>query len=105
VTVTITAVYRAAAGAGFDFERYAAHLDLVRERWGDFGLVRAEAYQGIGALGGGEPPVVAIALLHFVTLEAAGAALAGEHFGEVAADIANFTSIVPELQLNAPIGE
>ena len=102
MTVTVSAIYRQQAGAPFDFGHYADHLRLVRDRWGD-GLAGVEAYRGASDAAGGSAPVVAITLLHFESPEAMKAALGGPHLAEIQADIANFTSIQPELQINASL--
>lgn len=103
MSAILTATYRRMGGATFDFDRYGRHLDLVRRRWQGTGLTNVEAYRGTAALGGGDAPVVATAVLRFESAAALEAALGGEHFAEVAADIASFTDIVPELQINVPL--
>ena len=102
---TVSVIYPRSEGATFDYDYYEqTHLPLVAERWRDAGMVDAQALRGVGAPDGGEPPFLAIALIRFESAERLRAAVAGEHAGEIMADIANFTNVRPVLQVNETIG-
>jgi uncharacterized protein (TIGR02118 family) len=102
---TISVIYPRSEGTTFDYDYYEqTHLPLVAERWGDAGLVGAEALRGVSAPDGSEAPFFAIALLRFESMDRFRAAVSGEHAGEIMGDIINFTNVQPSLQVNERIG-
>ena len=102
---TISVIYPRSAGATFDYEYYErTHLPLVIKRLRNAGLLSAEALRGVSGLDGSEPAFLAMALLRFQSLDRFGAAMAGSNAAEIMADIANFTSVQPMVQVNETIG-
>ena len=102
---TVTVIYPRAEGATFDFDYYErVHLPLVAKNWADAGLTGAKALRGMAGGDGGDPPFVAIALISFDTMASFQAAMASPRASEIMADVANFTSIQPVIQLNEAIG-
>lgn len=98
---TLSVVYPRKPGARFDYEYYRTkHMPLVGERWGDAGLTGGEALLGRAGADGSDPPYFAIGMIHFDSLESLQAALTGEHAAEVIADISNFTTAEPVIQIN-----
>jgi len=98
--IVVSVMYPATAGATFDMTYYLdKHVPLVGERWSAMGLREAKVLKGIGAPGGGAATYVVTALLTFDTTAALEQALAA-HGNEIIADIANFTSIKPIIQVN-----
>ena len=103
--IVVTAVYDHTPGARFDHDHYArVHLPLVRARWGEAGLISIEGLRGVVAFGGGEPRYGVIAILRFESQAAFEAAATGPHAAEIDADIANFTDLIPDMQVNKVIG-
>jgi uncharacterized protein (TIGR02118 family) len=103
---TISVIYPRSEGATFDYDYYEqTHLPLVAQRWADAGLVGAEALRGVSGVDGSEPAFLAIALLHFESLDRFQTAVTGAHAAEIMGDIANFTSVQPVLQVNEAIGQ
>ena len=102
---TVSVIYAREAGATFDFEYYdSVHLPLVRKHWTSAGLKRLEAFRGLPASDGQPSPYIAIAMLTFASADHVSAALGGEHTAEILADLANFTSVQPVIQVNEDIG-
>lgn len=102
--IVVTAVYDNAPEARFDLDHYArVHLPLVRARWSDAGLISIEGLRAIAAFGDGPPRYGVIAILRFPTMAAFEAAAGGEHAAEITADIANFTDLLPDTQVNEVI--
>jgi uncharacterized protein (TIGR02118 family) len=98
---TLTVFYPRSPGATFDAAYYRdKHLALAGARWAGAGLVGGEALIGQRSVDGGEPPFLAVGILHFESAEALQAAVTGEHAAEVIADIANFTNVEPILQIS-----
>ena len=101
---TLSVVYPRVSGATFDYDYYQArHLPLAERCWGNAGMVGGEALLGKAAPDGSESPYFAIGILHFESLNALKAALAGEHAAEVMGDIPNFTDTEPVIQINERI--
>lgn len=101
---TLSVVYPRQPDASFDYDYYqSTHLPLVMRRWGDAGLTGGEALLGRSAADGSEPPFLAIGIIHFESMAALQAAMAGEHAAEVVGDIANFTNVRPVIQVNERI--
>lgn len=102
--ITVTVTYPRQDGASFDYDYYVnGHLPLVASSWGGLGLGKVVALKGVAAADGGEPPYVLMALLEFESMEALGKAMASEGGAKVRADIANYTTIQPVIQVNETI--
>jgi len=94
--IRLSVLYPATEGATFDHDYYRDHhVPLAVKAWG---LSGAEIDKGI------DGPYVAAVHFTFDSLEAMGAAMAGEGTGEVMADVANYTSIAPVLQTSEIVG-
>jgi uncharacterized protein (TIGR02118 family) len=98
--IKVSVMYPFQAGAEFDHEYYRlTHMPLVKSRLG----AGCTHYAVDIGLGGGEPgiPPTYIAMCHIYsdTLEAFQAGMA-EHGAEIKGDIANFTGIVPVIQVS-----
>ncbi len=103
--ITVTVTYPRQDGATFDFDYYAdSHLPLVANIWRDHGLTRISGLKGIAAVDGSEPTYLAIALLEFESTEALQKALALEDTATIMADLGNYTTIAPVLQVNETLG-
>ena len=101
----VSVIYPRRDGATFDFDYYErTHLPLVVSLWAEAGLTGAEALRGTAAADGSEPPFIAMALLHFASMDGFRAAMGGPHAPEIIADIANYTNVQPVIQINEPIG-
>jgi uncharacterized protein (TIGR02118 family) len=88
--IRLSVFYPATEGATFDHDYYRdKHVPLAVRAWG---LDGAEIDKGV------DGPYVAAVHFTFDSLEAMGAAMAGEGTGEVMADVANYTTIAPVLQ-------
>jgi uncharacterized protein (TIGR02118 family) len=88
--IRLSVFYPTTEGATFDHGYYAAtHVPMALDAWG---LSGAEIDRGI------DGPYVAAVHFRFDSLDALGAAMAGPKTGDVLADVANFTTIVPVLQ-------
>ena len=99
---TVTVLYPHEEGGSFNFDYYQnTHLPLVERHWSGAGMTEIEALRGLGSPGGGGPPFVAITLIRFDTMENFHAAMGGANTAEIMADIANFTSVQPIVQVNA----
>ena len=99
---TVTVLYPREDGASFDFDYYQnKHLPLVERHWSGAGMTEIEPLRGLGSPGGGEPPFVAITLIRFDTMQNFQAAMSGASTAEIMADIPNFTSVRPIVQVNA----
>ena len=88
--IRLSVYYPSTDGATFDHDYYRnKHVPLAAKAWGVDG---AEIDKGI------DGPYVAAVHFRFESLEAMTAAMGGAGTGEVLADVANYTSIVPVLQ-------
>lgn len=103
--ITVTVSYPAADGTAFDFDYYRdVHMPLVADRWSNR-LKGAEALRGLPGPDGGAPAFHAIAVLRFESPDELGAAMAGAEAAEIMADIANFTSARPIVQVGETLWE
>ena len=88
--IRLSVFYPTTEGATFDHDYYRdTHVPLCISSWG---LDGAEIDKGV------DGPYVAAVHFRFESMEALGAAMAGEGTGAVLADVANYTSIQPVLQ-------
>jgi uncharacterized protein (TIGR02118 family) len=98
--IVVSVMYPATADARFDMQYYLAkHVPMVGERWGKMGLREAKVLQGVGAPDGGAAAYSVIALLTFESADALQQAMA-QHGNEIVGDIANFTNVMPVIQVN-----
>lgn len=90
--IRLSVFYPTTEGATFDHDYYRAkHVPLCVKTWG---LDGAEIDKGV------DGPNVAAVHFKFESLEALQAAMGAEGTGEVLADVANYTSIAPVLQIS-----
>ena len=97
--IRIAAIYPRQPGKRFDLDYYINfHLPSVREKFGSFGMIKAEVDQGIEKPGGGDSPFFAIGYLYFNTLDDFHKAFAAVG-AEVIRDIALYTDVTPMIQI------
>lgn len=90
--IRVSVLYPKTEGATFDHDYYAnSHVPLAVTTWG---LAGAEIDKGING------PYEAAVHFTFESLDAMGAAMAAEGTAAVQADVANYTTIVPEMQIS-----
>lgn len=98
--IRATVLYPSSA-TRFDYDYYIdKHTPMVNELWKPHGLVSVEISKGLsGLMPGSKPAYVTITNLTFTSVEALQGALAAAG-AQVMSDIANFTDVQPEVQLN-----
>jgi uncharacterized protein (TIGR02118 family) len=90
--IRVSVLYPKTEGATFDHDYYAnSHVPLAVSTWG---LAGAQIDKGING------PYEAAVHFTFESLDAMGAAMANEGTAAVQADVANYTTIVPEMQIS-----
>jgi uncharacterized protein (TIGR02118 family) len=90
--VRLSVLYPSAEGATFDHDYYRdSHVPLACRTWG---LEGAEIDKGI------DGPNVAAVHFRFESMEALGAALGVPGTADVNADVANYTTITPVIQIS-----
>jgi uncharacterized protein (TIGR02118 family) len=90
--IRLSVFYPSTEGATFDHDYYRdKHVPLAVKAWGTDG---AEIDKGV------DGPYVAAVHFRFASAEAMQAAMASEDTGAVMADVANYTSIAPVLQVS-----
>jgi len=90
--IRLSVLYPKTEGASFDHEYYAnSHVPLAVSTWG---LSGAEIDKGI------DGPYEAAVHFTFESMDAMGAALASEGTAAVQADLPNYTTIVPAMQIS-----
>ncbi len=90
--IKLSVLYPATEGANFDHDYYRDHhVPLALSTWN---LSCAEIDKGV------DGPYVAAVHFNFDSLHAMNAALANEGTAAVMADVANYTSIVPVMQID-----
>jgi uncharacterized protein (TIGR02118 family) len=90
--IRLSVMYPKTEGATFDHDYYReSHVPLALTTWG---LESAEIDKGI------DGPNVAAVHFTFDSMEALGAALGGEGSAAVTADVANYTTITPVIQIS-----
>lgn len=97
--VTLTVVYPYDADQPFDQDYYTAtHIALVHEIWGE-AVTGVSVHYALAGLAG-DPPFAAMAQIAFASMEAFQQAMAHPRAGELQADVANFSSVVPLTQIS-----
>ena len=90
--IRLSVLYPKTDGASFDHDYYRdSHVPLALRTWG---LESAEIDKGI------DGPYEAAVHFTFDSMEAMGAAMANPDPAAVQADVANYTTIVPEMQIS-----
>ena len=98
--IRVTVMYPATEGASFDMDYYCnRHMPMVLERVGG-ACKGAVVDEGIaGGMPGSPAPFVAAAHMLFDSVAAFEAAF-GPHAREIMADVANYTTIRPSVQIS-----
>ena len=90
--IRLSVLYPKTEGASFDHDYYAnSHVPLALSTWG---LAGAEIDKGING------PYEAAVHFTFDSMDAMAAAMGNEGTAAVQADVANYTTIVPEMQVS-----
>jgi uncharacterized protein (TIGR02118 family) len=90
--IRLSVLYPKTEGASFDHEYYAnSHVPLALSTWG---LDSAEIDKGLNG------PYEAAVHFTFESMDAMAAAMGNEGTAAVQADVANYTTIVPEMQVS-----
>jgi len=90
--IRLSVLYPKTEGASFDHEYYAnSHVPLALSTWG---LAGAEIDKGING------PYEAAVHFTFESMDAMAAAMGNDGTAAVQADVANYTTIVPEMQVS-----
>ena len=99
--IRVSVLYPNEAGKKFDLDYYAnTHMELVRQKYGSFGMIRLEIDKGIGTAEPGQSaPFIATGHLYFNSVEDFRKALA-THGPEMMGDIPNYTNIEPQIQIS-----
>ena len=102
--IRVSVMYPTTEGKTFDYEYYVQkHMNLVRQRWTGMGLLKVEVDRGVaGGAPGAPAPYAAVGQVYFSTLEEFQKA-SKAHGGELFADVQNFTSIQPQVQISEVI--
>ena len=102
--IRVSVMYQTTEGKQFDYDYYAnKHMKLVRERWGGMGLTKVEVDRGVGGGAPGAPaPYAAVGHVYFRSLEDFQKA-SKAHGKELFADVPNFTTISPQVQISEMI--
>jgi len=98
--IIVSVLYPTGPGSRFDMDYYLrSHIPMVQQRLGA-ALRRVAVEQGLAGGGSGEPPpFLAAGHLHFDSLEAFQKAFA-PHAGPILADVPNYTSAQPVIQIS-----
>jgi uncharacterized protein (TIGR02118 family) len=92
--IRLSVLYPATDGAEFDHDYYRdQHVPLAVSTWG-IAAGDAEIDKGVNG------PYVAAVHFKFASMDAMNAALAAEGTGAVQADVTNYTTIVPVMQIS-----
>lgn len=99
--IRVTVLYPKSAESRFDMDYYLSkHTPMVIDRLMPLGLVRLEVDEGLGGLAPDQPAAyTVIAYLIFQNVEALQKGLAA-HGAEIMGDIANYTNVQPQIQIN-----
>jgi uncharacterized protein (TIGR02118 family) len=94
--IRLSVLYPKTEGASFDHDYYAtSHVPLALKTWG---LDAAEIDKGV------DGPYEAAVHFTFDSMEAMGAALGAPGTADVQADVANYTTITPVMQISEIVG-
>ncbi len=98
--IKVSVMYPTLEGARFDHDYYRqTHMPLVKDRLGA-GCTRYAVDKGLGgAAPGTAPTYIAMCHIYSDTLEAFEVGM-GLHGEEILADVANFTDLVPVIQIS-----
>jgi uncharacterized protein (TIGR02118 family) len=100
----LTIHYPNSDGATFDFDYFhQKHLPEVGNVFLPFGLGWATVMRGEQSVDGSPPAFFATTVLSFPTEQAARNAVASEGAKTLLADLANFTSVTPQMQFNTSV--
>lgn len=98
--IRVSVFYPHQPGARFDFDYYRGkHAPLVLTRLGPFGVERAELDRGLADGAGVAPEFIAVAHFFARDLDQFNAGLRA-HRAELVADVPNFTSVSPAMQVS-----
>ena len=90
--IRVTVTYPVTEGASFDHDYYrSTHVPLAAKAWNP---VRTEIDKGVNG------PNVAAVHMVFSSMDAFQAALQSPGTADVMADVANYTTITPEMQIS-----
>lgn len=90
--IRLSVLYPKTEGASFDHDYYRnSHVPLCLETWG-LSADQAQVDKGI------DGPYEAAVHFTFESLEAMQAAMASGDMGPIMADVANYTTIMPQMQ-------
>jgi uncharacterized protein (TIGR02118 family) len=103
--IRISAVYPNAEGSRFDVADYIGrHEPFARKLLAPFGLLEIRSTTGVANLDGSPPAFLAISELVFASRADFDTAMAS--CGEaIFADVPNYTSVTPILQISAMVGD
>jgi uncharacterized protein (TIGR02118 family) len=97
--IKVSVMYPYSEGARFDAEYYVSkHIPLVEEKVDTLRGVHVDV--GVPGPGGRPPTYVGIGHLLFDSADDFGAAFGGPAGAEIAADVGNYTDIVPQMQFS-----
>jgi uncharacterized protein (TIGR02118 family) len=97
--IKLSVLYPKTDGATFDHDYYRdKHVPLACETWG-LDPANAEIEKGV------DGPYEAAVCFRFESMEAMGAAMGGEGTAEVQADVANYTTITPVMQISEIVSQ
>ena len=98
--IRVTVLYPASA-TRFDYDYYLnKHTPMLLDLWQPHGLMKVELDKGLGGMAPGSAPgYITIATLTFQSPESLQAAMAASG-GQVMGDLANFTDVQPQVQIN-----
>jgi uncharacterized protein (TIGR02118 family) len=98
--IKVSVLYENTEGKKFDMAYYCnKHIPMVQQKLGN-ACKRLEVDQGLGgAQAGSKPPYVALAHMHFDSVESFQGAF-GPHADAIMADILNYTDIAPIIQIS-----
>lgn len=90
--IRLTVLYPKTEGASFDHDYYRdSHVPMVAETWG---VEPGEIDRGV------DGPYEAAVHFRFESMDALGAAMTSEGTQKIMADVANYTTITPVLQIS-----
>jgi len=90
--IQVSVYYPDTEGATFDHEYYATtHVPMAKAAWG---LSDAVIEKGVNG------PFVAAVHVQFESMDALGAAMSSDDSAAVLADLPNFTTIAPQMQIS-----